>query len=264
MGIYDGYLILSDIDGTLTIRGGAVSPENLQAILHFQKEGGLFALATGRKPDYIESFPFRSNAPAITINGTLIASPEGEILLKLPMEEDFHDVIRYLINAYPGVLRTYRHEHIVSREWIRSEDGEDLTKLLCGEPCHKFVFVCDEEETALRLMDDLMTRYGDRYEYDRSWPIGLEMHRKNSGKDVCLQYLRTLLPEVHTIIAAGDYENDIPMLRAADIGCAVSNALPSVKEAADRTICSNEEHAIAYIIEKLIPSLKGRDGLGNV
>ena len=264
MGIYDGYLLLSDIDGTLTIRGGAVSEENLRAIRHFQSEGGRFALATGRQPDYLEHFPFRSNAPAITINGTLLASPEGEILLSIPMDEDFHDVIRYMMPAYPGIVRAYRRERIDSHEWIREEDGEDLSKLLSGEPCHKFVFVCDEEKTAVELMKDLMERYGDRYEYDRSWAVGLEMHKKHSGKDVCLTHLRTLLPDVHTVIAVGDYENDIPMLRAADIGCAVANAIPAVKEAADRIVVSNEEHAIAYIIDELIPSLKGSDAHGSV
>ncbi|MBE6561549.1 MAG: HAD-IIB family hydrolase [Ruminococcaceae bacterium] len=256
MGYYDGYLILSDIDGTLTIRGGKISPENLSAIEHFQKEGGKFALATGRNPDYLDGFPFKSNAPIITVNGTLLTTPEGETLLSLPMEEDFHDVIDYMMANYPEIRRVYRRGSIASYEWVRGEDMEYASKLLTGEPCYKFVIVCDTENDALRLMDDMVRRFGDRYEYDRSWPIGLEMHRKHSGKDVCLQHLRKILPDVHTIIAAGDYENDIPMLRAADIGCAVGNALPSVKEAADRVIVTNEEHAIAYIINELIPSLK--------
>ncbi len=256
MGYYDGYLILSDIDGTLTIRGGKISEENLSAIQHFQREGGKFALATGRNPDYLDGFPFKSNAPIITVNGTLLTSPEGETLLSLPMEEDFHDVIDYMMANYPEIKRVYRRGSIVSYEWVRGEDTEYASKLLTGEPCYKFVIVSDTENDALRLMEDMVSRYGDRYEYDRSWGVGLEMHRKNSGKDVCLQYLRKLLPDVHTIIAAGDYENDIPMLRAADIGCAVGNALPSVKEAADRVIVTNEEHAIAYIINELIPSLK--------
>lgn len=253
MGIYDGFLLLSDVDGTLTVRGGKVSEENLRAIRHFQAEGGRFALATGRQPDYIDQFPFRSNAPAITINGTLLVSPEGETLLSLPMEEDFHDAIDYMVCNHPQINTIYRRERIDSHIWKRGERHED--KLFSGEACHKFVIVCDDEAGALALMDDMIRRFGDRYEYDRSWPIGLEMHAKGSGKDTCLRHLRNILPDVHTILAVGDYENDIPMLRAADIGCAVGNALDSVKAAADRVIVPNTEHAIAYIIEKLIPSL---------
>lgn len=259
MGIYDGYLLFSDIDGTLTVRG-KLSEENLRAIEYFQSEGGRFALATGRTPDYLETFPFRSNAPTITINGTQIASPDGEILLSLPMEEDFHDVIRYMMENYPSISRVYRRGDVISTDWERSRGTDYAPILLEGVPCFKFVIVCDTEAETLRLMDDLMRRYGDRYEYDRSWSVGLEMHRKNSGKDVCLRRIRELLPDVHTVIAVGDYENDTTMLRAADIGCAVANALPSVKEAADRVIVSNEEHAIAYIIHELIPSLQTQKG----
>lgn len=39
------------------------------------------------------------------------------------------------------------------------------------------------------------------------------------------------------------------MLRAADIGCAVSNALDITKREADHVIVSNDEDAIAYIIK---------------
>ena len=45
------------------------------------------------------------------------------------------------------------------------------------------------------------------------------------------------------------------MLREADIGCAVANAIPSVKEAADRIIVHCDEHALAHIIHDLIPAL---------
>ena len=38
------------------------------------------------------------------------------------------------------------------------------------------------------------------------------------------------------------------MLRAANIGCAVANALDVTKSAADRVVVSNDEDALAYII----------------
>ena len=112
-----------------------------------------------------------------------------------------------------------------------------------------------------RLMADLTERFGHRFSYDRSWPVGLEMHHKDSGKGECVKILRQMFPQIHTIITAGDYENDLTMLREADIGCAVENAIPAVKEAADRIIVHCDEHAIAHIIHDLIPSLSEN---GNV
>lgn len=53
------------------------------------------------------------------------------------------------------------------------------------------------------------------------------------------------------MVAAGDYENDIPMLRYAGVGVAVANALPSVKAAADYvTVRSHDKDAVLEIIEK--------------
>ena len=64
MGKFDGYLLLSDFDGTLahtesiiTEEGKksfkTISKENCDAIRYFQSEGGLFTLATGRQPEHV-------------------------------------------------------------------------------------------------------------------------------------------------------------------------------------------------------------------
>lgn len=56
---------------------------------------------------------------------------------------------------------------------------------------------------------------------------------------------------IEKVICVGDYENDFTMLEAADIGCAVQNAVEALKDRADRVICSNDEHAIRYIVDHL-------------
>ena len=256
MGYYDGYLILSDIDGTLTRAGNDLSEENHRALTRFMKEGGYFTLATGRAPGFLSKFPIMPNAPLVSINGTLIYSDEGERLLYLPMEDNYEEVLRYFVDKYPNLLSVFRSEEKRAPKWTRAEHGEDISILLEGDPCLRFYFTCDSEPTALAMMAEALEKWGDRYEFNRSWPDGMEMHVKGSGKDAGLRFLRDYLPGIHTTIAVGNYENDTPMIREADIGCAVENALPSVEDAADRVIVSNMDHALAYIIETLIPSLK--------
>ena len=50
------------------------------------------------------------------------------------------------------------------------------------------------------------------------------------------------------IIAVGDYNNDIEMIKRAGVGIAVANATPETKAVADIVTVSNEEDAIAKII----------------
>ena len=50
------------------------------------------------------------------------------------------------------------------------------------------------------------------------------------------------------VIAMGDSENDIAMIREAGLGVAMGNAQDEVKRIADITTVTNNEHAIAQVI----------------
>ena len=52
------------------------------------------------------------------------------------------------------------------------------------------------------------------------------------------------------IMAFGDGNNDLKMLKEVGTGVAMENAIPSVKEAADYVTLSNDEEGVAKFIEK--------------
>ena len=52
-------------------------------------------------------------------------------------------------------------------------------------------------------------------------------------------------------IACGDGFNDISMIKYAGFGVAMSNAKPSVKDAADYITLSNDEDGIAHLLKKI-------------
>lgn len=45
--------------------------------------------------------------------------------------------------------------------------------------------------------------------------------------------------------------NDLAMIQSADLGAAVANAQPSVREAADIVLCDNNSGAMASLIEHI-------------
>jgi len=119
------------------------------------------------------------------------------------------------------------------------------------KPWYKVV-TRQEEKYAKEVHDALYERFPDLYEFDRSYAEGIEIHQKGSGKGACMEWVvQNSNTPIRTTIAAGDYENDISMIRYAQIGCAVENAIDAVKQAADKITSANTDDAIARIIEDM-------------
>ena len=54
------------------------------------------------------------------------------------------------------------------------------------------------------------------------------------------------------MVAIGDMPNDIPMLQWAGRSYAVANAHEAAKAAADQVVASNDDDAVAAVIEALL------------
>ncbi len=248
---YEGILICSDYDNTICTEG-RVSRENIRAINYFVKEGGLFTLATGRQQSHIDNanIGFECNAPAILINGTIV-SEKGRILYSNPMEKDSLKVLYEILENYPFMnecnLRTYGESTIYKKQNGKME----LISKAEGE-YYKYIFLFDTPALCEEFMNIMIEKYGEDYEFVRSWPFEAEMLKKGSGKGDAVRFLRKYYGErIKKIVCVGDYENDISMLKEADLGIAVANALPKVKEAADLVTVSCDENAMEKIIYML-------------
>ncbi|MDP4118651.1 MAG: HAD family hydrolase [Bacillota bacterium] len=252
---YEGILLCTDVDGTLADRSGNanISRENICAVKYFMENGGLFTLATGRQKRFTKQLDqvFKINAPMIAINGTTVIDESGKLLYAngLPRE------------AIGDIREIYRNFPIMRESHIRSLDSQNIYMMQNGEmvpiqesqgPWYKCIFLFEEEKDCVNFQRNLIDRYAGRYEFDRSWPIEVEMHAKGSGKGDAVRFLRKYYGnQVDKIICVGDYENDITMLEEADIGIAVENAPESVKAVADKITVSCDENAIAKIIYEL-------------
>ncbi len=248
MGRFDGVLLCSDVDGTLAI-GKEIPQRNLDAIAYFQSEGGRFTLATGRPAGYQHTFPFRVNAPVVSDNGACITDCDsGRVIWTFPLDGcgallewldqstapictfDFADE---LVRAAPGnVVETFL-----------GHKGADLFKIVC----HGFA----SEEEAVVFRDLAKETFGERYGISRSWSTGVEFISPLGGKGNCVSFLRKICDDVHTVVAVGDYENDVAMLLAADLAFAPSNACPEVCAVHPNPVCSCREGAVGDVIDEL-------------
>lgn len=99
MGKFDGYLLCTDLDGTLLRNDKSVSSENLEAIEYFKREGGRFTFITGRMPYYVSNIYncVKPNAPFGCCNGGgLYDHMKQEYIWKQPIEREVLTLVEYV------------------------------------------------------------------------------------------------------------------------------------------------------------------------
>ena len=255
MGRYSGMLLCSDLDGTLLNSERQVSDENAEAIRAFRSQGGVFCLSTGRLPRYVLQYGDKLDfdGPMICSNGSCIYDFASEkILYARPIGGSLGELLPFVFEhgaAHIERMVFFTGLESVAFDNLAAERGQIFST--AEKPVYKIVMRMDTEEHTLVLKVALAERFGEAFNFSRSWDTGLEILDPLATKGHTVQRLRAILGGIDTVICVGDYENDITMLKMADIGCAVANAVDAVKAAADRIICSNDEHAIRYIVERL-------------
>lgn len=257
-GRYSGFLLCSDWDGTLTSDGRNVSEANLDAIARFESEGGIFTIASGRYPSYLDSMGIELSSYALLLNGNLVYDPKnGDVLWESRLEPEV--IISAIQTAYDSEF-DWSDLHVYTLGdrlgFVRADcaNPEAVLTRIGTSPVYKMILMLEP------AIDPDFGRWLESnvggISCQRSWPAGLEVNPVSGGKGNGVLALRELLggrDKIHTTVCVGDYENDIPMLRCADIGYAVANALDSVKAAADRITVANTSDAIAHIIAELNP-----------
>ncbi len=266
MGKYSGYLLLSDMDGTLLDSDGSVSADNRKAISEFVDGGGLFTIATGRT--HYAAWPhvhdIGINCPAILLNGGSIYdfSKEKQLYAKKLQRSDVDAFIPLLQAAFPSVaVLVFEEENVAILSGIEilwevpePERAHFYPACLADmvENPQKIVILCEKKDAG--NLSEFMKDHADikNTEMVQSAEACYELLPKNVSKGQALKWLgRHLGIEKEKILAIGDYGNDTEMIRFAGIGGAPSNAHPEVLAEADYIVCHHTESAIADFIRQV-------------
>ncbi|MCM1528433.1 MAG: Cof-type HAD-IIB family hydrolase [Alistipes sp.] len=260
-------ILLSDMDGTLLTSKKTISGEDMAAIEKFIDMGGKFTVATGRT---IQSFrQYRSilplHMPVIMYNGGGIYDYSQEKLLcSSPLPAASREMSMELLRLMPetgGEVLTDKGTYVFS-----NTEYQQLHTRLCGiTPEYmslpeipeggwlKVLFALAPEDIPhLQLLTEQLGYTGEA-DFVRSSDIFLEMLPKGVSKGSALAEYRKLEGmEDFTFIAVGDFDNDLEMIQAADIGVCPANAEESVKNAADIVLTrTNDEGALAELIQRI-------------
>lgn len=259
MGKFDGILLLSDIDGTLTYKEGHISEKNLEKIAYFKSEGGTFSIATGRDPGFLARHGLDKllNAPAVILNGAAIYDyTAGKMFSRESITEDLSPVLDYIKENCKG-CRVSLSGNIKEVYYAPGvPDSDPFEALYHAGACDKLAIASLDEAFSIRLQQSMEKDF-PQYDIHRGWSTGVEVISKKAGKGNGLLRLKKLLGNIHTTAAIGDFENDLSMLRAADVSACPENAVPELKACADMIVASNTQNAVADFIDKLQLFIKG-------
>ncbi len=263
---FDGVLFVTDLDGTLLKNDKTISKENIDAIEYFKSEGGIFTFITGRLPIATRRIfdLIRPNAPCGCINGgSIFDYKKNELLWSVDISRSVLELVEYVDKNLPDMgIEVNAHDKIYfCKKSVATEKhrmNEKFQDLSCHyndvkEPIAKILFAHEDEWMMSRLIDLLKVHPRSKdFEFIRSDVEYYEILPKGINKGRAVLTIADLLGiDPAKTIAAGDNDNDASMLSMAKLGIAVSNASDTAKQAADYITVSNEEHAIAKIIEKL-------------
>ena len=263
---FEGILFCTDLDGTLYSDDKAISKQNLEAIEYFKSEGGLFTFITGRVPKISWEICniIKPNAPYGCINGGGIYDIlEDKYLWKVILPEDVLELVRVVDKELPEMGIQFNTEKEIyfnkdnsAMEYFRAVTG--VPNIACNYedvtwPVLKIVFAHDNEEQIYALMDILKNHpKAEKFDFIRSEKRLYEILPKGVNKGSALYKLAEILGIARNkTIAVGDYDNDVSMLRTAGLSFAVENAVEKAKAVSDYITVSNNNHAIAKIIEGL-------------
>ncbi len=230
------------------------------------RDAGLpFVIVTGRMyrsaKRYLDDLGL--SGPIVCYQGAVVADAEGHFLRHVPIPlEPAREAIAAIV-AGGHHLNVYVDDELyvseVTPEARAYADFQDLPIHPVGDvlawldrPPTKLVAV-GERHVMDELEIELKERFDGRLYISKSLPEFLELAAPGVTKAAGLAFAAELLGiDLSRIVAFGDGENDVELVRAVGYGVAVANAHERVLEAADFVCPRDRDEGVAQVLEAFL------------
>ncbi len=267
-------LYVSDLDGTLLNRQAKLTPCSEQLIRGLIEKGMLFTVATARSQSaigYLEQLDIR--IPSIHLNGVLMYDHSRRQYIDcVPMGTRVSLEIIRILKSYDRMSFVYKFDSDcginVEFEKLSNDVERNFFEARKNNDYKSFrqipdITVSDEDKVIYFTMVDTYERlypicseiskltgakatlYSDNY----SDMYFLEVFSSKATKANGVKKLKELLG-ADRVVAFGDNLNDLEMLKNADYGIAVGDAVEAVRREANLVIGRSDEDGVArYLYE---------------
>ena len=265
----DYKLIAIDMDGTLLNSKKEISNRTYNAIQKAKDKGIHIVLATGRllKSAQFVSENLKLSNHIIACNGAIIIDGSKSVFFSKPMDLNVVEKVMALGKKFNAYYHFYDEGCLYSNTYVKeivdyysSRDQKIDIKIFKNDMeilnnkklnIYKFLFIDNDLQKLESLREELT--HVDKINVSKSWSNNLEVMDTEASKGLGLKFLCNELnisPE--HVIAIGDNENDISMIKFAGLGVAMGNGEEVVKKQSDYITSSNDEDGVAKVIEKFI------------
>ncbi|HEX3786860.1 MAG TPA: HAD family hydrolase [Pseudonocardiaceae bacterium] len=263
-------LVASDVDGTLLDPTGAVTERTTAAVRGVLASGTPFVLVSGRPPRWIGSVTLATGLRGYAVcgNGAVLYDIDADkVLRSYPLEPMLlHDVAHELDTVLPdctlavervgeSAFALHGEEFLAEpgyrHPWAGDEHALAPRGELLGHPAVKLL-VRNWSMTSTEIIEAAEAVLGDAVTMTFSTNAGMiEVSApgvtKRSGLAEVAGWLGVSAEEV---VAFGDMPNDVPMLRWAGHGVAMTGGHPDALAAADEVTAANSQDGVAQVLER--------------
>lgn len=258
-------LFVTDLDGTLIDENKIVSQENIDSIIKLQEAGYTVAVATGRDPNSISPIynQIPITTPFIGCNGSCIVENNKVIFQDALKQASQERIFQYIFdNKLPFLActidNTYYHFTTpmieVKNDYMKQIKYVDFKQAIALENVLKIIIIVENFiDKKPQITNDL--REDDTINVLQSDRILIAIMNKGVDKFHAIEKLMQL-HNFNYLVTIGDNENDKLMIEKANIGIAMGNAEPCVKESADFITTHANNHGFSKAVEKILKGEK--------
>jgi len=265
-------LVAIDIDDTLLNDDKVISEDNLLAIKKVISQGVKIVLCSGRThrgmDEYLEKLDiYGDDQYVITDGGCVIESVAGRLIYKKTLSNDIYRRIDKFIvknklhyNAVDVSGSTYTSNNDFVDPYTILQAWENQKGLFIRTPDqlpNNFEItkaIINENKDKLDSITDLVNQeFGEDCYIIRTGDGFLELMPKEIDKGSALKILsKELNFDISQVMAIGDGENDIPMLKEAGVSIAMDNATDKIKNIVDFVTKSSNESGVAQALKEYV------------
>ena len=265
-------LIAIDLDGTLLYKNMTITLENLEAIKEAQDKGIKVVVATGRpflftRP-YMEILNF--DTPYIMYNGGSIIYGDGTVLKETIMPQSQIMAAVELCEQHNTSYMLYGNDTVYYKPSKRVEFLKEMSlqmeehlrakfelitdyKTLIQEMDFGKVLIVEEDVEEYPVVYKRMQTLEETNDILQSSSFYIEIIPKGVSKAKALEVVASKYNiKQSEIMAIGDQENDVSMIKYAGIGVAMGNAIDEVKKQADYVTLTVKENGVAHAIKRFV------------